>query len=178
MKTPEVHVSLRVGDQVRFTMGRRELSGVILQDRGPIGVEGRHLYQVEVPQEPLEPTLMELREDEVELIDADLKSAKSIESERVVEYLVNGGLVGILRSNLSGGRNQPRVWLCLSQLGNVTHTFVAERGIVGGETVPFAALNDHHIFTPKVDEVRSLLKNFGLSSKNVERVVAEVGTSP
>ena len=29
-------------------------------------------------------------------------------------------LVSILRSNVSGGKNQPRVWLCLDQLGNVT----------------------------------------------------------
>ncbi|MFO0965639.1 MAG: hypothetical protein U0793_08660 [Gemmataceae bacterium] len=46
----------------------------------------------------------------------------------VAAALASGGLISILRSNLGGGRNPPRAWLCLDQLGNVTHTFIPERG--------------------------------------------------
>lgn len=37
----------RKGDRVRFRFGLRSLEGVVKEDRGPIGVKGRHLYSVE-----------------------------------------------------------------------------------------------------------------------------------
>jgi hypothetical protein len=36
----------RKGDQVRFRLGTRFIQGVVKEDRGPIGVKGRHLYLV------------------------------------------------------------------------------------------------------------------------------------
>ena len=92
--------------------------------------------------------------------------------------MINGGLISILRSNLSVGKNQPRVWLCLDQLGNVTHTFVPERGILGGQLVPNWAVRDDKIFTAKRDSVVSLLESFGLSQQDAEKVISEVGTTP
>jgi hypothetical protein len=37
----------RKGDRVRFLFGTRSIEGVVKEDRGPIGVKGRHLYLVE-----------------------------------------------------------------------------------------------------------------------------------
>ena len=39
------------GDPVRFRLGIRSVLGVVKEDRGPIGVKGRHLYLVEFPSE-------------------------------------------------------------------------------------------------------------------------------
>ena len=35
------------GDLVRFLLGARSVQGEVKEDRGPIGVKGRHLYLVE-----------------------------------------------------------------------------------------------------------------------------------
>ncbi len=45
-------VSFRKGDLVRFKLGIRPLQGAVKEDRGPIGVKGRHLYLVEFHPEP------------------------------------------------------------------------------------------------------------------------------
>ena len=37
---------LKVGGRVRFRFGGRQVTGVIVEDRGPIGVGGRRLYTV------------------------------------------------------------------------------------------------------------------------------------
>src|SRR5947209_14814918 len=42
MKTHDIPI----GARVTFRLGGRPVQGRILQDRGPIGVGGRHLYQV------------------------------------------------------------------------------------------------------------------------------------
>jgi hypothetical protein len=52
----------RKGDQVRFRLGLRSVQGVVKEDRGPIGVKGRHLYLVEFGSEVESdsPSLVEL----------------------------------------------------------------------------------------------------------------------
>jgi hypothetical protein len=42
----------RKGDPVRFRLGTRSVQGQVKEDRGPIGVKGRHLYLVEFRPEP------------------------------------------------------------------------------------------------------------------------------
>jgi hypothetical protein len=37
----------RKGDLVRFRLGTRSVQGEVKEDRGPIGVKGRHLYLIE-----------------------------------------------------------------------------------------------------------------------------------
>jgi len=37
----------RKHDLVRFRMGTRSVQGEVKEDRGPIGIKGRHLYLVE-----------------------------------------------------------------------------------------------------------------------------------
>ena len=41
------------GDRVTFRLGTRSVKGLVKEDRGPIGIKGRHLYLVEVqPENP------------------------------------------------------------------------------------------------------------------------------
>jgi hypothetical protein len=60
----------RKGDRVRFQMGLRTMQGEIKEDRGPIGVKGRHLYLVKFRSGPHseEPSEVELPAAEMELV--------------------------------------------------------------------------------------------------------------
>lgn len=178
MSTIHGQSSFHVGDRVRVNFGRRQLAGVIVEDRGAIGAQGRHLFQVNIPMDPFEPMMVELPADEIEAVAAGTEAALPIDKQKVTDYLANGGLISILRSNLSGGRNQPRVWLCLDNLGNVTHSFISERGVLGGQQVPFWAVHDAKVFTAKQDLVVSFVESFGLTPQEAEKVVSEVGTAP
>lgn len=169
--------TFRVGDRVRVPLARGSLTGTIVEDRGAIGVRGRRLYQVLVAMDPFEPAPYEVPEDELEAIEANAESDLPAEMPRFLDYLKKGGLISILRSGISGGRNQPRVWLTLDSLGNVTHTFNKERGLLGGEPVPIRAVHEDKVFTPKTDEVLSYLKSFGLNRKEAEDVLTSVGTA-
>ena len=37
---------IKVGDQVRFMMGKTSVNGTVKEDRGPIGYKGRRLYLI------------------------------------------------------------------------------------------------------------------------------------
>jgi hypothetical protein len=169
--------AFRVGDRVRFNLGKRRVSGVVMEDRGAIGVQGRRLFQVDIPLDPFEPMTLELPESEMEAIPAT-ESPVPLDKQRVIDYLIHGGLIAILRTNMAGGKYQPRVWLCRSQLGNVTYTLVEERGMVGGETVPAGAIYTNKVAKAKRDQVTSFVESFGLTRPEAERVISEVGTGP
>ena len=136
MSTTHEHVAFRVGEHVTVDFGPRKLTGVIVEDRGAIGVQGRHLFTVDVPMDPFDPMTIEVPEDEIVRTQAGVPK---MDNTKIIEYLTNGGLVSILRSN-AGGKNQPNVWLCLDNLGNVTHTFLPERGVRGGKVAPFGGV--------------------------------------
>lgn len=55
---PEGH--FRKGDLVRFRLGTRLVQGEVKEDRGPIGVKGRHLYLVEFRPESLSLSLSQV----------------------------------------------------------------------------------------------------------------------
>ena len=57
------------GDLVRFQLGTRPVQGQVKEDRGPIGVKGRHLYLVEFRPERLSSSLsqVELPAEELQL---------------------------------------------------------------------------------------------------------------
>ena len=38
--------SIQVGDQVQFLFGIRTATGIVKEDRGPIGIKGRNLYLI------------------------------------------------------------------------------------------------------------------------------------
>jgi hypothetical protein len=60
----------RKGDLVQFRLGMRFVQGEVKEDRGPIGVKGRHLYLVEFRHEPssAEPSLVELPAADLQLV--------------------------------------------------------------------------------------------------------------
>jgi hypothetical protein len=178
MSTAHGQTGFRVGDRVRVGFGRRKLVGVIVEDRGAIGAQGRHLFQVNIPMDPFDPMTVELPEAEIEAVAAESEPDFEIENDKIIDYLKNGGLIAILRSNISGGKNQPRAWLCLDHLGNVTHTFISDRGIIGGQPVPFWAVHDDKVFRPERDSVLAFLRSFGLTRQEAEAVVSEVGMAP
>jgi hypothetical protein len=180
MKTSSKQTArFRVGDRVRFPFGKYSLSGVVKEDRGPIGFQGRRLYRVRVPMDLDGPEDYTIPENELETAAKRDPVEEAPGKEEIIKYLKNGGLVAMLMSNSSGGENQPRVWLGRDQLGNVTHTFSADRGLVGGETIPFWSLFDNErIFLPKKDQVVAFLCSFGLSPAEAGEVIRAVGTAP
>jgi hypothetical protein len=168
----------QVGDQVTFSYGRSTMTGEITEDRGPLGLEGRRIYQVRVSRDPFEPETWEMSEDDLEPAPDRETLRAGMNMSEVEAYLARGGLVTILQSNLSGGRDQPHVWLRPNTLGNVTYTFAEERGVLGGEKVPFLLLHDGKILTHRKDEAIAYIQTFGLDRDAAERVVAAVGTAP
>jgi hypothetical protein len=61
--------SLRVGDGVRFRLAGRIVVGKVREDRGPIGVGGRHLYLIAYEMGKGNPYAIELPRDEIEVIE-------------------------------------------------------------------------------------------------------------
>jgi hypothetical protein len=127
--------------------------------------------------DPDDPERLELSEDHLEPAGDDAEATKPLDKAKVIKFLKTGGLLSILWSNIHGGKLQPRVWLCRNNLGNVTYTFYEERGLIGGQTVPAAAIRGERVFKPKRDQVLSFLKSFGLDDAEAESVLASVGTS-
>jgi hypothetical protein len=173
--TRKLAARYKVGEWVSFLYGTRRVWAQIIEDRGSLGVGGRRIYRIRLGDEPTgegaeEPLAFELPED-------DLVAARP-EPAAVIKYLKDGGLLAILQSNLGGGRPNPRAWLTFDPQGRIVHTFNKHRGLIGGELVPFFALQGYHVFTPKVDEVIEFLSRFGLSRSDAQQVIQAVGTSP
>ncbi len=173
-----VTTAFKVGDRVRVPLGRSSLDGVITEDRGAIGYNGRRLYRVVVPVEESEPRVYELPEAELELIDPLTEPELVVDPARAEDYLTRGGLITILHTNVSGGAHQPRVWLRPNAAGNVLYTFDEARGVVGGNVVPSLAVHGERVFTPKRVEVLRFIQSFGFDRATAERIVAAVGTAP
>lgn len=159
----------RVGDWVSMSYGVRRVWAQIIEDRGPLGVNRRRLYRIRIDDDSGEPITTEVPEVDLTPVELDRRD--------VVDYLKGGGLVDILRSNLGGGHEEPKAWLTVDQRGNLIHTLDAGRGLLGGETVPFFALQGNRIFAPKAGEVIDFLAAFGLNLAEAEEVVRSVATS-
>jgi hypothetical protein len=160
----------KVGDWVSFHYGTRQVWAQVIEDRGPLGVNRRRIFRIRLDRDPDEPFAFELPEDDLE--------AARLEKGAILQYLKQGGLIAILRANLGGGANQPRVWLTLDSRGRVTHTFIADRGIIGPASVPFFALLEDRVFAAKEDKVLDLLTSLGLTRAEAEDVIRSVGTAP
>jgi hypothetical protein len=55
----------KVGDRVRFVFGWGEVTGVIVEDRGGLGVGGRRVYGIKFDVNPGESTYTEMPEEEL-----------------------------------------------------------------------------------------------------------------
>lgn len=60
--------ALQVGDRVRFRLVGRTMTGVIVEDRGPIGSRGAHLFVVQVAAEPSDVRTFELPARELDKV--------------------------------------------------------------------------------------------------------------
>ena len=58
----------RKGDRVRFRMPTHSVQGTVREDRGPIGIKGRHLYLVEFAADPGSPSQVELPAEKLEAV--------------------------------------------------------------------------------------------------------------
>jgi len=123
--------------------------------------------------DPFDPMEFELPENEIQ---PDTGIDNPLTSEEVKQYLANGGLLLILSAGSDGSSS--RVWLRRDTLGNVTHTFVEERGMVGGAAIPPRAESDGKIFTPLRQKVVQFVRSFDLTEKEANSVVDRVGTHP
>lgn len=177
MKTIPRQPPTQIGDRVKIDFGRRQLTGAVVEDRGAIGVQGRRIFVVSVPMDPMDPMLVELPEDEFEPLSPELMNRPILDKQMIISYLSNGGLIAILQSNTSGGRNHPGAWLCLDTLGSVTHTFVPERGVIGGQAIPFSASHNGKIFKPRREDVEKFVQSFGLNHQEAQQVVSNLGTA-
>ncbi len=167
----------RIGDRVRFQFPGYSVWGTIVEDRGPFGVGGRRQYTVSVPSDPFEPSRYMVSEDRLE---PDREPPTPLAKAEILRFLENSGLIRILMTNPSpDGPRDPRVWLCRDQAGDVTHTLVPERGMVGGAPVPYAAFwGSDGIRAEKRDEVATYLLTFGLTHPEAENLIRVVGVYP
>jgi len=63
--------TISVGDLVSFLYGTGKVTGTVKEDRGPIGVKGRHLYLVVFSPEPFYSSQIELPSDQLEPVTGD-----------------------------------------------------------------------------------------------------------
>jgi hypothetical protein len=56
---------LKIGSLVSFVFGTKPVTGVIVEDRGPLGAGGRRLYRIRLPIEAVESFELEMPEDEI-----------------------------------------------------------------------------------------------------------------
>lgn len=163
---------LRVGDHVWVPMGRGKTRSLVVEDRGNIGFGGRQLVRVRVPMDPYEPNFVERGAEDLELAD---EPPAAPAKEEVVGYLKRAGLLSMLRAESEV--QQPRVWLCPNSLGDVTHTFYQDHGVLGGQPVPARALLGRKIHEPRRADVVSFLRGFGLSKDEADEVIDAVGVT-
>src|SRR5437870_25316 len=136
MKTAKATAArFKVGDWVSFLFGASNAFAQVIEYRGPLGFHGMHIYRVRLENDWGEPDLFEMPEDL-------MAPAPPPDKVAVLNYLKQGGLVAILQSHLIRAKKSPKVWLSYGRRGEVTHTFLAERGALGGAAVPFFALHE------------------------------------
>ena len=162
-----------VGQRVQIPFGVGKVSGTIVEDRGPIGVGGRRLFLISIPNDPDDPDVVMRAEDELE---DDTTQAEALTPTEIQAFLESGGLISILRRNNAGGAAP--VWLCRDSLGNLTFTFTEERGLIGGAPIPFSSLHGDKVFKPRIPEVLEFLTGLGLSPKSSRAIISRVGHAP
>lgn len=179
-----------MGDWVSFLYGGQWLVGQVLDQPSPGGSPHR-LYRISL--DPAEPNAYELAAafDEglgpeaslgprtLQFKDEQLEPAPLPDKAAICTYLRYGGLLAMLDANLVPDRPLRQAWITFAhESWRLAHTFTADRGIVGGATVPFSAVRDNKVLDSKKQEVIEFLTSFGLSAADAEDVLHDVGTVP
>ncbi len=94
----------------------------------------------------------------------------------LVDYLANGALINILRTNSEA--NPPPVWVTPQSDGSYRYGFAQEQRSVGRHPAPFGVVQAGRIFLPEKGKVVEYLMTFGLSKADAELVVLRIGTEP
>jgi hypothetical protein len=158
----------RVGDRVWVPFGDRKQRGLIVEDQGN-GYTGPWRYVVHTYHEP--DVIFPVHANADELEPAPWPE-EPLDHAQVIDYLKRVGFYAILMNNSPGGRDQPRVWLTRNSLGAITHTFLAERGGLGGAILPYWSLGPRgKVRSEKREEVIEFLSHFGLSREEAEDVI-------
>src|SRR3954449_2558681 len=76
----------KVGDRVRFPFGSGEASGIIVEDRGCLGVGGRRLYGINIEWSPGETSYAEMPEVELTAV----PQSTQVPERRALEDEVQG----------------------------------------------------------------------------------------
>jgi hypothetical protein len=162
----------REGDWVTIQYGVRPVFALIMEDRGPLGLNGRRLYRIRLDRSCTEPDTFERLEDEMEKALPD--------KDAILRYLKRGGLVDLLQTNLRNGEKPPRVWLTFTIYGELTHTLNPGLKVTGkGTPAPFFAVLKNKVYAPDQGKVIEYLKtSFDLTHGEAEDVVQAVGTAP
>jgi hypothetical protein len=63
--TTKRRLTFKVGDRVTFLIGRRKLSGRIVEDRGRVGRDGRRLFAIRAKLDDTEESVFELPAEEL-----------------------------------------------------------------------------------------------------------------
>jgi len=163
------------GDKVWVPLAVGRVRGAVIEDRGPLGLEGRHVYRVSVPNDPYVSEEYTLSEDELTLLDEREEQSEHEQPapNAIMEFLVDGGLIAILQTN-----GPERVWLRRDASGNLTFTFMEGYSATGGHVPPAYALHGERIFSPKEREVSEFIQSFGLSEEQAEHIVSSIGKAP
>lgn len=164
----------KVGDKVWVQLPVGRTPGTIVEDRGPLGQGGRHIYRLEIPADPYTPTDYWATETDIErLKQQELNAlAAPLPPELTVPFLKEGGLVSLL---LQDGHKP--VWLRLSPYGNITFTLIEGYSGTGGAVPPTQALHGERIRKDKVVDVARFLRTFGLTEEQANDVIRAVGTA-
>jgi hypothetical protein len=67
---------ISAGDKVRFNLNGKSIQGRVLEDRGPIGVNGRNLYRVRYELAPRDWRTSELTTDDIESTERSANARK------------------------------------------------------------------------------------------------------
>jgi hypothetical protein len=170
-ENPKAPAKYRVGERVQFGYRGRQVWGTIMEDRGPIGVNGRRLYRISMPREPQEPEDHVKAEEELR---PDSLSRGALAKSEIVEFLTGGALLEILLANAP----DRRVWLCRGSSGSVAYTFSGNRGQIGGLIIPESTIRlGLWIDERKKNDVAAFLLGFGLSPDEAMDVIRAVGVS-
>ena len=169
--------ALNIGDRVRVPVGVTRRDGLVTDISNPVGVGGRRLVSVALPQEPADPLAWVVGEEEVERIDPHAEPAQ-VDAAEAEDYLARGGLISILHANMDDPTSRVRAWLRKNEVGGVSYTSEEAFGAVGGNVVPFRAAANCRVFAPKRAEVIRFVRSFGFDRATAERIVAAVGVAP
>jgi len=165
----------RVGDRVWVPIPLGRAAGTVIEDRGPLGSGGQHLFRVSVPNHPHTSEVFLVSEVQMQHIPPNEEEAERCQFDRetIKNFLIDGGLISILVHN-----SPEPVWLRRGPRGNVTFTNIDGYSQNGGKIPPAYVLEGERISAPKQEEVIQFMKSFGLTDNDARDVISHIGTAP